>query len=121
VPFSPPQFELTEEEPDDRTQVISVRGELHATTASDFRERLEAAISKGKTCVVLDLSELEFLDSTGLGAILNGMRSVTRAGGRMTFACANPTILRLFEITKLDSTFEILGSRDEALMRAQRP
>jgi anti-sigma B factor antagonist len=61
-----------------------------------------------------------FIDSTGLSVLLNGLRRVTRARGAMVLACANPTVLRLFEITKLDSTFEIVPNCDEAIERIRQ-
>ena len=113
--FATPQFDLTEEDLDERTHVIAVRGEIHVTTAPEFSRRLNEAIARGKTSVVLDLSAVEFIDSTGLSVLLNGLRRVTRAQGRLALVCANPTVLRLFEITKLDTTFDIRTSREEAI------
>ena len=113
--FATPQFDLTEEDLDERTHVIAVRGEIHVTTAPEFSRRLNEAIARGKTSVVLDLSQVEFIDSTGLSVLLNGLRRVTRAQGRLALVCANPTVLRLFEITKLDTTFDIRNSREEAV------
>ena len=115
--FATPQFDLTEEDLDERTHVIAVRGEIHVTTAPEFSRRLNEAIARGKTSVVLDLSQVEFIDSTGLSVLLNGLRRVTRAQGRLALVCANPTVLRLFEITKLDSTFDIQTTREAALAR----
>jgi anti-sigma B factor antagonist len=118
--FDPPQFDLSEEELDAANLVIRVAGEIHATTAPEFSERLNQAIARGKTGIVLDLTAVEFIDSTGLSVLLNGLRRVTRARGTMVLACANPTVLRLFEITKLDSTFEILADCDEAIERVRQ-
>jgi len=118
--FEPPDFELTEENLDEHNVVLRVVGEIHATTAPQFSERLNAAISEGRTGVVLDLTGVEFIDSTGLSVLLNGLRRVTRVRGAMVLACANPTVLRLFEITKLDSTFEIVPSCDEAIARIRQ-
>jgi anti-sigma B factor antagonist len=115
--FEAPKFDLSEEELDEHTVVIRVDGEIHATTAPEFSERLNSAIASGRTRVVLDLTGVEFIDSTGLSVLLNGLRRVTRVRGAMVIACANPTVLRLFEITKLDSTFDILPSCDEAIAR----
>jgi anti-sigma B factor antagonist len=114
-----PHFELSEESPDARTHVIKVRGEIHVSTAQEFSERLTAAIATGKTAVVLDLTEVEFIDSTGLSVLLNGLRRVTRQRGRLALVCSNPTVLRLFEITRLDSTFDIFGDRAAALEHVQ--
>jgi anti-sigma B factor antagonist len=113
--FAEPQFDLTEDTVDDRTHVITVSGEIHVSTAPTFSRRLNDAIGQGKTAVVLDLAGVTFIDSTGLSVLLNGLRRVTRRGGRMAIVCTNPTVLRLFEITRLDTTFEIVRSRDEAL------
>jgi anti-sigma B factor antagonist len=118
--FDAPNFDLTEEELDERTVVIKVAGEIHATTAPEFSTRLNNAIEGGKTSVVLDLTGVEFIDSTGLSVLLNGLRRVTRVRGVMVIACANPTVLRLFEITKLDSTFEILAGCDDAIARIRQ-
>jgi anti-sigma B factor antagonist len=118
--FDAPNFDLTEEPLDDHSVVIKVAGEIHATTAPEFSERLNDAIADGKTGVILDLTGVEFIDSTGLSVLLNGLRRVTRVRGSMILACANPTVLRLFEITKLDSTFDIVPSCDEAIARLRQ-
>jgi anti-sigma B factor antagonist len=113
--FDAPNFDLTEEELDERTVVIKVAGEIHATTAPEFSTRLNNAIEGGKTGVVLDLTAVEFIDSTGLSVLLNGLRRLTRKKGSLVLVCTNPTVLRLFEITRLDSTFDIVDTREQAL------
>jgi anti-sigma B factor antagonist len=118
--FEPPDFELTEELLDEHNILLRVVGEIHATTAPEFSERLNSVISEGHTGVVLDLMGVEFIDSTGLSVLLNGLRRVTRERGAMVLACANPTVLRLFEITKLDSTFVIVPDCDEAIDRIRQ-
>ena len=118
--FEAPNFDLTEEPLDDHSVVIKVAGEIHATTAPEFSERLNEAIAGGKTGVILDLTGVDFIDSTGLSVLLNGLRRVTRVRGAMVLACANPTVLRLFEITKLDSTFDIVPSCDQAIARLRQ-
>jgi anti-sigma B factor antagonist len=118
--FEAANFDLSEEPLDENSIVLRVLGEIHATTAPEFSERLNESIADGKTGVILDLTGVEFIDSTGLSVLLNGLRRVTRARGTMVLACANPTVLRLFEITKLDSTFEILPTCDEAIERLRQ-
>ena len=117
--FTEPRFELSEHVLDERTTVISVAGELHVSTAPEFSRRLTASISEGRHVVVLDLAHVTFIDSTGLSVLLNALRRVTRKGGRMALVCRNPTVLRLFEITKLDTTFDIQPSLDDALARVR--
>src|SRR3954451_16512915 len=117
--FASPQFQLSEEEPDDGTRLITVTGKIHVTTAPDFSARLGEAIAAGAQGVVIDLSGVEFIDSTGLSVLLNGLRRVTRAHGHMALVVSNPTVLRLFEVTRLDSTFDIQPTRAAALIRVQ--
>jgi anti-sigma B factor antagonist len=117
VAFDSPTFELSDERLDDQTRIIAVRGEIHVTTAPEFSTRLNAAIADGVGAMVIDLSAVEFIDSTGLSVLLNGLRRVTRAQGRLALVVSNPTVLRLFEITRLDSTFDIQPTREAALER----
>jgi len=119
VSFGSPQFELDEEQRDPDTRVISVAGEIHVTTAPEFSQRLNDAISAGTRGVVIDMSGVEFIDSTGLSVLLNGLRRVTRSDGRLALVVTNPTVLRLFEITKLDSTFDIQPTVEAAVARVQ--
>jgi anti-sigma B factor antagonist len=111
----PPTFEVTEEAIDAQTHVIAVRGELDLATAAAFSAPLLAAIDAGKTNVVVDLGEVVFIGSNGLATLLNGLRRLTRRGGRLPIATANPTVLRMFEITRTDSTFSIYPTREAAL------
>ena len=115
--FGSAQFALAEEQYDTDTRVISVSGEIHVTTAPEFSQRLNDAIAAGTRGVVIDMAGVEFIDSTGLSVLLNGLRRVTRADGRLALVVSNPTVLRLFEITKLDSTFDIQTTREAALAR----
>jgi anti-sigma B factor antagonist len=121
VAFTEPDFQLREDDVDDQTHVITVSGEIHVSTAPEFSRRLNAAIARGKTGLVLDLTPTEFIDSTGLSVLLNGLRRVTRQRGRMALVCTNPTVLRLFEITRLDTTFDIRLTLDEAVQAVRGP
>ena len=110
-----PHFELAEQSADRGSHVITVRGEIHVSTAPQFSKRLTNAIESGKHAIVLDLCGLEFIDSTGLSVLLNGLRLVRQKHGRMAIACANPTVLRLFQITSLMETFDIFPDRAAAV------
>ena len=118
--FASPQFELSDEAVDDDTHLIAVRGEVHVSTAPESSERLNEAIATGKTGVVIDMTAVEFIDSTGLSVLLNALRRVTRQQGSLALAVSNPTVLRLFEITRLDSTFDIAPDRDAAVAKIRR-
>jgi len=113
-----PHFELAEEAGDAGAHVICVRGEIHVTTAPRFAESLTEAIESGKTALVLDMTGVEFIDSTGLSVLLNGLRLITQRRGRLALVCTNPTVLRLFQITNLDNTFDIFADRPAAIAHA---
>lgn len=118
--FASPSFQLDEQAIDDDTHLIAVRGEVHVSTAPEFSDRLNDAIATGKTGVVIDMTDVAFIDSTGLSVLLNALRRVTRQQGTLALAVSNPTVLRLFEITRLDSTFDILPDREAAIARVKR-
>src|SRR4051812_11476832 len=115
--YLPSSFESSVENLDTAAAVVVARGEIHLATAPEFSERLNTAIAEGRTRVVVDLTEVVFIDSTGLSVLLNALRRITRAGGTLVLACANPTVLRLFAVTKMDTTFPIVATREEALAR----
>jgi anti-anti-sigma factor len=119
VPFAEPRFRLRQHDVDDVTAVVDVSGEVHVSTATEFSLRLNETIVHGHRYLVLDLTDVAFIDSTGLSVLLNALRRVTRASGRMALVCTNPTVLRLFEITRLDSTFAIFADLGEALRSVQ--
>jgi anti-sigma B factor antagonist len=117
-----PHFEFSEEESSDGgAHVMSVSGEIHVTTAPEFAQGLADAIEAGRTEIVLDMSGVVFIDSTGLSVLLNGLRLMTQKRGRLALVCANPTVLRLFEVTKLDGTFDICATRGEAIAHVSAP
>ncbi len=70
-------------------------------------------------CVAIDGMGLTFIDSSGMRLLLSALRIVGRNSGCLVFACANPTVLRLFAVTGMDGTFEMTTSRDEAVRRAR--
>jgi anti-sigma B factor antagonist len=113
--FPKPKFDVSMEHVDDETTVLSASGEVHVSTAPELSDRLNQAIGEGSTRLVLDFSGVEFIDSTGLSVLLNALRRITRRQGALSVVCTNPTVLRLFEITRLDSTFDIVDTREEAL------
>ena len=80
---------------------------------------LSAIVDGGPTSLVLDLTGVMFIDSTGLSVLLSALRQVTHAGGQMAVVCSNPTVLRLFEITRLDTTFDIHAELEPAVAAVQ--
>lgn len=116
---SAPRLEVGEDSPQGGLRMIVLRGELHMATVSGFEAALDRARQAHPRAVVADLGEVTFIDSSGLAAMLGALRALGRAGVRLLVACANPTVLRLFEVTGTHATFEIVPTREQALARAQ--
>jgi anti-sigma B factor antagonist len=111
-----PHLEVTTEEPDAATRVVALRGELDVATVPSFRDVVNAlAEDESVKLICVDLVEVTFIDSTGLMTLLNALRRVVRREGRLVIACNNPTVLRLFQATRTDATFEIVPTREQAL------
>ena len=99
--------------------VARVAGELDVATAPRLREQLVAVLTDGRHHVVLDLSGVGFLDSTGLGVIVGVLKRARTLGGDLRLVCPNPTIRRIFEITALDRTMPLSDTVDAALIGAE--
>jgi anti-sigma B factor antagonist len=111
-----PHLDVSVEEPDAASRVVVLRGELDVATVPAFRDTLNPlADDETVECICVDLVEVTFIDSTGLMTLLNALRRVVRREGRLVIACNNPTVLRLFEATRTDATFEIVPTREQAL------
>lgn len=98
--------------------VFTVSGELDLDTSPELRERLQAAIENGSRPVLVDLSDCEFIDSTGLAVLVAAWRASEERNGAtkpLTLCCPDDQVERLFKLTGLDETIEILPGRDEAI------
>jgi anti-sigma B factor antagonist len=85
---------------------IALAGEFDMYTAPEFRHDLHACIERGAAEVIVDLSETTFIDSTFLGVLLGGMRSLRERGGELSVVCPD-SIRKTFEITGLDRVLTI--------------
>jgi anti-anti-sigma factor len=111
-----PHLDVETEVIADTSRVVALRGELDVATVPEFRQVLNAlAEDDSVECVCVDLVEVTFIDSTGLMTLLNALRRMVRREARLVIACNNPTVLRLFEATRTDATFEIVPTREQAL------
>lgn len=95
--------------------MIAVAGEIDLYTAPDLKQLLTQVIEDGATGVVMDLSGTTFLDSTGLGVLIGGLKRLRSRDGALAVVNVDDSIARTFEITGLDQIFTIRASRDEAL------
>ena len=95
--------------------VLAVRGEVDVYTAPRFRERLIELVSEGKHRIIVDLEAVDFLDSTGLGVLVGGLKRLRSHDGDLVLVCTQSRILKVFEITGLTKVFSIYDSVDDAV------
>jgi anti-sigma B factor antagonist len=95
--------------------VLAVQGEVDVYTAPQFREQLIQLVDQGHRQIVVDLEGVEFLDSTGLGVLVGGLKRVRSQDGDLSLVCTQRRILKVLEITGLTKVFDIHDSVDAAV------
>ena len=108
----PPPFSLTREALGTGVAVISVRGELDMLTVPELRAALGEELERGASRLVLDLSDVSFIDSVSLAAIVNARRRCERLAVVIE---AGSYALLIFEIGGLDSVVELFHARADAV------
>lgn len=123
--MSPAPFEVESEQREDGIYAFIVRGELDMNTAPELEQELAAALSQEKAAVMLDLSECEFIDSTGIALIvrtwqrLEGGAGEAGSGGRLVLCCINHQVRRLLKITGVEGSISMHEQREAALAALQ--
>jgi anti-sigma B factor antagonist len=108
-------FGLVDEAVDDSTHVVTLHGEIDAHTAPKLGSRLFGLAEDGARGVVVDLTEVTFMDSTGIGVLVNALRHLSLRRCRMVLVCPTERVLRPFQITGLVGHMTIFDSRERAL------
>ena len=98
--------------------VFAVSGELDLATVSAFKEEVGAQIVSGGPAILLDLSELAFCDSTGLGSFVGLHRTAAAAGTTLSLAAPRKRIADLLQISGIDRVVTVYGSVDDAVRMA---
>jgi anti-sigma B factor antagonist len=95
--------------------VVEVSGEIDVYTAPRLREALIGLVDGGNYQLIIDLEGVEFLDSTGLGVLVGGLKRVRAHDGGIDLVCTQGKLLRIFRITGLSKVFSIYDSVAAAL------
>ncbi|GAA3085856.1 STAS domain-containing protein [Streptomyces roseofulvus] len=113
-----PNLEVDVEIRDGRTAVLTVSGELDMETADRLREVLAEQFGQGRRRVVLDLSALDFMDSSGLNVLIQAVIRAREAGGDLYLAGPTPAVRRILEITGVTTTLPPHDAVADALAAA---
>jgi anti-sigma B factor antagonist len=98
--------------------VVVVGGEIDVYTAPKLREQIIDLVSSGAYHLVVDMEGVEFLDSTGLGVLVGGLKRVRAHEGSLKLVCTQERILKIFRITGLTKVFPIFDTVEAALADA---
>ena len=93
--------------PDDTTCFLEIEGEVDVYTSPQLKQDIVKLAEGGVKHVVINLSKVEYLDSTGLGVLIGGLKRLRESDGNLVLVGPGMRILRIFEITGLDKIFEI--------------
>ena len=100
---------------EEQLRIVSVEDtRIDAAVALEFKDAMRSETDNGPDLVVLDLRKVEFIDSSGLGAIVAAMKNMG-AERKLALAGLTPTVQRVFQLTRMDSVFSVFPTLDGAL------
>jgi len=93
---------------------FQLKGRLDLTTASQLKEKVQQCLTEGHKNVLLNMSQVDFINSSGLGTLVSTLKIVRTNNGRILLSSLAPYVQEIFEITQLSHIFEIFESESEA-------
>lgn len=111
-------MEVTISHPKPTIAVVKLDGRLNMVTAARFRELVAAEIAKGNTHVAVDLSGVTFIDSSGLGALISGLKSTRQAGGDLRIAAPTEQVELVLQLTNVERVLTPHESAESAFDHA---
>lgn len=99
---------------DGSAATVTLNGEVDVYTSPALKEQLVAIIEGGCDNIVVDLRDVGFIDSSGLGVLVSALRRARERGGAVRIVCTRDSILKIFRITGLDKVFPIFSDAAEA-------
>lgn len=104
------------EEADQGTYVVlAPEGKFNLVAAPAIKSRIDDLVAAGKTRIVVDMHAVDFIDSSGLGALIGGLKSARQQGGDVRIAAAGDQVRAVLKLTNLDRILSPYATIDEAL------
>ena len=92
---------------------VQLSGILDSTKAPKFRTDINNIVQDGADIVLVDLKDVTFVDSSGLGALVSALKTVRSSGGKLCICSINEQVRMLFELTSMDRVFEVFKSQQD--------
>ena len=106
--------------PCDGVAIVELQGEVDIHGAPQFKEALLRGIGDGARRIIIDFTEVSFIDSTSLGVVVTGVKGIKAHGGSLEIVCPNESLRGIFVTTGLDQILGIYRTRAEALGAAEQ-
>lgn len=107
---------MEDEAVDESTHIVAAQGEVDLFTVPEFKARITAPIDAGVPRVIVDLTDVTFIDSSSLGVLIGAhKRLVEEDSGGLVVVVSDRAIVNTFKITGLDQVFEVVSNREAAL------
>ena len=100
----------------DDITIVKLKGEIDVTIAPKLRNILKRKVINGTVKIIIDLADVDFIDSSGLGIFVVAFKSAKAKGRNIKFVNAKPEVLKVIELTRLDKHFELYESPEQAVM-----
>jgi anti-sigma B factor antagonist len=95
-------------------QILAVKGEVDLYTSPQLREGISDLIEEGQRKIVVDLTDVAFMDSSGLGVLVTGLKRVRERDGVLALVCPEGSVLKVLTITGLDKVFPVHATAADA-------
>jgi anti-sigma B factor antagonist len=109
-----PSFIATDR-PEQGIVVILPSADIDMSRSPDLRSAIRQEMGNGIHKMILDLADVQYMDSSGLATLVEAMRNAGKANMKLVICNMNQKVSAIFEIARLDTFFSIVGSRDEAI------
>ena len=95
--------------------VLELKGRLDVASAKTLKDKVQALVDQQRVRLVLDMGDIDFVDSSGLGVLVAALRSANKKGGDVKIAALQNKIRSIFELTRLHRVFEIFDATETAI------
>ena len=100
---------------EEHMDAVDFQGEIDIYNSSDVKGILARRIDEGSLRLIINLEQVRYIDSTGLGALLDAYERLRKKDGTMVLVCSNPRIVRIFKITGLHNKLNVFSDEADAL------
>ena len=98
-----------------RDLLLQVEGSVDIASSPELRGELRVAVEAKRPRIIVDMSGVTFVDSSGLATLIEALQGTKRYDGQLKLCCLSSTVLGVFQLANLDNIFSISTTRDEAL------